>query len=56
MKEQGLVDSKSESCICGGGGANVYPRIVISVRKHNKNPAKRVGQVSSGLHHHFIDN
>ena len=34
---------------------NVYPRAVVSVNQHNKNPTKRVGLVQSGPHHHLIE-
>ena len=35
-------------------GQHVYPRTVVSVSQHYKNPTKRVGLVQSGHHHHLI--
>jgi len=34
----------------------VYPRTVVSVSYHYKNPTKRVGLVQSGSHNHLIEN
>ena len=37
-------------------GATCLSAIVVSVRKHYANPAKREGLVQSGPHHQFIEN
>ena len=37
-------------------GKHVYPGTVVSVRKHYKNPSKRVGLVQSRSHYHLIEN
>ena len=49
-----LVGSESGWCI--RGERHGYPRTVISVSKHNKDPStgKRVSLVQSGHHHHLI--
>jgi hypothetical protein len=51
---------KSKDCWVGirimcPSGRHVYPRTVVSVCYHHKNPTKRVGLVQSGPHHYFID-
>ena len=35
-------------------GQHVYPRTIVSVSKHYKNPTKRVGLEQSGPHHNLI--
>ena len=37
-------------------GRHAYPRTVVSVSYHYKNPTKRVGLVQSGPRHHLIEN
>jgi len=37
-------------------GRHVYPRTVVSMSLHYKNPTKRVGLLQSGPHHHLIEN
>ena len=37
-------------------GRDVYPRTVVSVNRHYKNPTKRVGLVQNRSHHHFTEN
>jgi hypothetical protein len=37
-------------------GRHVYPRTVVSVNQHCKNPTKRVGLVQSEPPHHLIEN
>ena len=35
---------------------HVYPRHVVSVSQHYKNPTERVGLEQCGPHHHLIEN
>jgi hypothetical protein len=35
---------------------HIYPRTVVSVNYHYKNPTTCGGLVQSGPHHHFIEN
>ena len=39
-----------------GSGRHAYPRTVVSVSWHYKNPTRHVGLVQSVLHQHFIEN
>ena len=50
-KEQRLVSSESGYCV--RVEKYFYPRTILSVNRHYKNPTTRLGQVQSG--HHFIE-
>jgi hypothetical protein len=49
-----MVGTKSGYCV--RVERHFYPRTVISVSYHYKNPTKGVGLVQSGPRHHFIEN
>ena len=53
-KGERLVDSESGYCV--RVGRCVYPRTVVSVSSHYKNPTKRIYLVQSGSHYHLIEN
>ena len=51
-EELRLVDLESGKSVCVE--RHVYPRTVVSVIQHYKDPTNHIGLVQSGHHHHHL--